>query len=565
VRAAIYARYSTDLQSQASITDQVELCRRYIEARGWTLVHSFADRAVSGASTVQRPSFQDMVRAVERSEIDVIVTEALDRIGRNLADVATLHDRLEFRRVALHTVSAGPITTMHVGLLGTMAQLFLSDLKQKTKRGLIGRIRAGKSAGSKAFGYDVVGEGSARQAGERTINEPEAAVVRRIFRLFAGGESARAIAQRLNREGIKGPGGRAWCDTAIRGQRDRGTGLLNNEIYRGMLIWNRCSYVKDPRTGKRLARPNPSDAWESVEAPQLRIVDEDLWIRAKARQAETGFAVTRDGAGNALNRTHRRKFLLSGLLTCGSCGAGYTMVSATQYGCAARRQKGTCTNDRLLPRADIEGRVLAALKTKLVTPDLVKAFTDAYVAETNRLAHDQVRAQAEWARESIEVNRRLKTVLDAIEEGRYSRELRERLDELEQRKDELRRMAAEQAKVASPVRLHPNLADLYARKVDDLERMIADNEHKAEAMTLIRSLVERIVLTPEDGELRADLHGDLARILSICEGAGVAQGGAKAGDATSSSPTSKWPERKVPGHQLSVGAGTGFEPVTFRL
>jgi hypothetical protein len=66
----------------------------------------------------------------------------------------------------------------------------------------------------------------------------------------------------LNEEGIPGPGGRPWGDTTIRGQVDRGTGLLNNTLYIGRMEWNRCSYVKNPQTGKKVARVNPIDARE---------------------------------------------------------------------------------------------------------------------------------------------------------------------------------------------------------------------------------------------------------------------------------------------------------------
>ena len=114
----------------------------------------------------------------------VIVVEALDRLGRNLADIATLHDRLSFAGIRLHAVSTGEITPMHVGMLGTMAQMYLSDLREKTKRGQLGRALQGRIPGGKAFGYDVVEPRTvSRKAerGERRINEVEAAVVRRIF------------------------------------------------------------------------------------------------------------------------------------------------------------------------------------------------------------------------------------------------------------------------------------------------------------------------------------------------------------------------------------------------
>src|SRR5262245_22370421 len=272
MRAVIYARYSSDNQRESSIEDQIEICRRYIDRHGWTLVRTYQDRALSGASD-QRPAYQQMLADAEANRFDVVVTEALDRLGRRLSDVARLHDHLEFRGVALHAINIGQVTTMHVGLLGTMAQLYLSDLKEKTRRGQLGRALAGKIPGGKAYGYRLV----AGQPGERQVDEAEALVVQRIFRDFAAGMSPQAIAKALNVEGILGPDGRQWRDTTIRGQVDRGTGILNNSLYAGRIEWNRCSYVKDPKTGKRVARPNPKDLWEIVEIPELRIRDDALW------------------------------------------------------------------------------------------------------------------------------------------------------------------------------------------------------------------------------------------------------------------------------------------------
>ena len=93
VRAGVYARYSSDNQSDASIDDQVEVCRRYAEVRGWEIVKVYPDRALSGASRF-RPAFQQMQVDAEARRFDVIIVEALDRLSRKLADVADLHDRL---------------------------------------------------------------------------------------------------------------------------------------------------------------------------------------------------------------------------------------------------------------------------------------------------------------------------------------------------------------------------------------------------------------------------------------------------------------------------------------
>src|SRR5262249_58847847 len=139
------------------------------------------------------------------------------------------------------------------------------------------------------------GDDSGRETtGERCINGGEAAIVRRISAEFAAGRSPRTIAKQLNMDKITGPGERPWGDTTIRGQADRGTGILNNALYIGRLEWNRCSYVKDPRTGKRVARPNPAEKWEIAEVPDLRIVDNEVWERVKARQQALRFEIARD-------------------------------------------------------------------------------------------------------------------------------------------------------------------------------------------------------------------------------------------------------------------------------
>lgn len=301
-RAAIYARYSSDNQRDASIEDQIEVCRRYAELKSWTVIKTYEDRAISGASTA-RPGFQSMLADADHQTFDVILSESLDRLGRRVADISSLHDDLSFRRISLHTVATGEINALLAGILGSVGQQYLIDLRDKTRRGLLGRVLAGKSGGGLAYGYRV----RPGSTGEREIVESEALIVQRIFEDFACGKSPRAIAKTLNQENIPGPSGREWRDTTIRGQTDRGTGFLNNELYIGRLVWNRCSYVKDPRTGKRLARPNPPEEWEVFELPELRIIGDDLWKAVKMRQQETRYQMSQIASNNGLNGTHRRK------------------------------------------------------------------------------------------------------------------------------------------------------------------------------------------------------------------------------------------------------------------
>jgi hypothetical protein len=406
---------------------------------------------------------------------------------------------------------------MHVGLLGTMAQLYLSDLREKTWRGQLGRALKGKQPGGKAYGYDVVAASAKDDgAGERRINQAEAAVVERIFREFADGRSPRAIAKRLNRDGILGPGGRPWGDTTIRGQAERATGILNNALYVGRLEWNRCSYIKDPRTGKRVARPNPREKWEVAAVPHLRIIDDALWQRVKARQGEVRFEIGRDDAGNALNRAHRRRFLLSGLVVCGCCGGAYTIIGPDRYGCATRRSKGTCDNALLIDREELEERILGGLRAKLMIPELVATFIEEFNAELSRLAATAAGKDAAARNTLAVVERKIARIVKAIEDGAYNATLKARLAALEKEK-----IAAEHALAAAGtapvVRLHPSLPALYRSKVEKLVEALNDPAVAVEAGEIIRSLITRIVLTPEDDGLKVELFGDLAVMAGFAQ------------------------------------------------
>ena len=146
VRVALYARYSTDLQSDASVEDQLRICRTRAEREGWTVVESYSDRAISGASML-RPGIQALMEDAGRRRFDVVLAEAMDRLSRDQEDIAALFKRLRFAGVSIVTIAEGEINEMHIGLKGTMNALALKDLAQKTHRGLLGRVEAGLSAG----------------------------------------------------------------------------------------------------------------------------------------------------------------------------------------------------------------------------------------------------------------------------------------------------------------------------------------------------------------------------------------------------------------------------------
>jgi DNA invertase Pin-like site-specific DNA recombinase len=320
-RAAIYARYSSDQQREASIDDQTRLCEERAAREGWAVAGRYSDQALSGAS-LMRPGLQRLMQDALAGRFAVILAEALDRLSRDQEDIARLFKRMRFAGVRIVTLSEGDISDLHIGLKGTMNALYLKDLADKTRRGLRGRIEAGKSGGGKSYGYDVVRKvdaGGETVRGERRINEGEAGVIRRIFNDYAAGASPKAIARALNAEQVSGPSGAGWGQSTINGNRHRGTGILNNELYIGRLVWNRLRYVKDPDTGRRVSRLNSESEWIVQEVPDLRIVEQDLWDKVKARLGK--LEASRNGADAPGYWDPRRpRYLFSGLLKSGVCG-----------------------------------------------------------------------------------------------------------------------------------------------------------------------------------------------------------------------------------------------------
>ncbi|MBN9431703.1 MAG: recombinase family protein [Bosea sp.] len=551
MKVALYARYSSDNQRDASIADQLRMCRLHAEKQGWHIVEEYTDHAISGASLL-RPGIQALISDAGRGRFDLILAEAMDRLSRDQEDIAGLFKRMSYSDVKIFTLSEGEVSHLHVGLKGTMNALFLKDLADKTRRGQRGRVEAGKSGGGNSYGYDVVkkldGNGEPVR-GDRTINEAQARVVERIFRDYAGGKSAKTIAFALNKEGILAPSGGDWGFSTINGNPKRGNGILNNEMYVGKIVWNRQRFVKDPDTGKRQARPNPESEWVIQDTPELRIIDDDLWQAVKKRQAEN--KIERDENGHAdvgaINYRRRPKYLFSGLTKCACCGGGYSAISATLIGCSTARNKGTCANRVNIRRDELESRVLNALRNRMLDPKIFAAFCDAYTQETNRLRMES-RANIDAAQSEIDkIGREEKRLMDLyLKEAISIEAVKERGDQLKLRKAELTDFLA--GADEPPPLLHPAMAGQYRLRVQQLYETLQDGseERRIEAADVLRTLVEDIILTPADGKIEIDVRGDLAGILTL-------------------SVQTKNPAGGAGQSQAKMVAGAGFEPAAFRL
>ena len=577
MHVAIYARYSSDAQSEHSIEDQTRTCRAWAERQGWQVVEVYADYAISGA-TAARPGFQQMVADAKSGRFQAVLAEALDRFSRDLEHIAKFHKEMTFAGVSLSTVAEGAITQMHIGFGGTMSALFLQNLAQKTHRGLEGRVRAGGSGGGLSFGYRVrkgFRPDGTPIAGELEIDDEQAAIIRRIFRDYADGQSPRSIARGLNAEGVSGPRGGSWTASLLLGGAARETGLLRNQLYVGLRVWNRQRYLKDPATGKRVARPNPREAWITTSVPDLALLDAETWGRTQRRliagrpdALDEPNATDAKGSGNTGTRlaaARRPRWPLAGLVRCGVCSGPMSVIGAQgRLGCANHVERGTCDNKRTVLRDALLGRVMIGLKERLLAPELVEEFVRTYVAEINAANRERGGRRFGLQEEQGTLARQVRNLLDLIKEGHGSAAMVGELREVE-RKQELLQARLAEAETPEPIpTLHPSLPALYRRRVETLEEALADPVTAIAAAEALRSLIDAILVHPGQrrGEVFVTLRGDLAAFLHLAEVDDGVEDRVAVNAKTADFPGEISRLRVV---MPSWDAGTGFEPVTFRL
>jgi site-specific DNA recombinase len=528
MRAAIYARYSSDLQSDKSIDDQIALCRDVCQREGMAVISTFEDRAISGTASINRPGFQTLMRAAEAELFDVIVAEDMDRIFRDQADYHNARKRLDHVGVAIHT-AAGKVGKLDGALRALMGEMFIENLVLHTRRGLEGVIRDGRHAGGRAFGYRPI----AGRPGELEIVEAEAEIVRAIFADYIAGKTPRAIAHALNERSVRPARGRLWNASTINGNFSRGGGILLNDLYAGRIVWNKVRMVKDPITGKRLSRPNPRDQYRIAEAPHLRIVDDATFKAAQARKVERRHDATPETAQKA--RAPKRVF--SGLIKCGSCGGGMASIGADRKGlrvqCSAHRESASCSNGRRVYLDDIESLVIKGLHHHLEHPEVITEYVTVYNAERKRLKREATNERGRLERRYGEIEREVNRLVDSIAKGAPAEPIVQRLKELEAERTTLR-AALEAAKEADNViALHPQALTRYKRDVMELAEELkrGDPDSNAGVFSRIRSLVTAIVVhaapsaaggdgakAVEQRRIRIDLKG---RLAELCDNSAV--------------------------------------------
>ena len=487
--AAIYARKSTEQQGvaeeQKSVARQIAHAQQYARTQGWTLAdaHIYVDDGISGAEFAKRPGFVRLLTALQpRAPFGVVIVSELSRLGREQIETAYALKQLSQAGVDVVSYLDGktialdsPVDKFLLAAVNFASEVERDKARQRTYDALHRKASAGHVAGGRVFGYDnitITTPTGQRSHVERRINESEAAIVRRVFALSAEGHGLTAIAKILNADGAPTPRAQqgrpaSWVSSSVRD-------VLHRVLYRGEIVWNQTA--KRDQWGQRRPQPKAADARVTRQAPELRIVAEEVWTAAQARMGERR---AKFDQGNRPDRASR--YLLSGFAKCHVCGGGFASQLRSHgrrhvafYACTShwKRGPGVCANG-LVGRVElIEAEVIATLQDDVLRPSVIDEALALALEElqpaTQRRHRD--RLEAELARVEQEAGR----LADAIGRGGPLDALVDRLRVAQGQRDHLRLQLAAAPPVAVNLagmeqRIHAKLADWRTLLTRDIE------------------------------------------------------------------------------------------------
>ncbi|MDN4634529.1 recombinase family protein, partial [Sphingomonas sp. PsM26] len=545
-RVVLYGRHSSAMQTASSSTDQTASCIKLVNYVGGAVVATYHDPEQSGYRR-DRPGLKSLLADIEAGTVDMVVCEALDRLARDAEDVAWLGKKLAYHRVQLHTVSEGHVDEIKFAVAGLLGAIFLKHLIDKTLRGMEAAVLAGRFAGGRSYGYKRVirlDDRGEHIRGLLEIDEAKAAIVERIFTEFAAGASSIQIATRLNADGVPGPRGGQWNASTIRGDPKKATGILNNPLYVGQLVWGRRQWRRNPDSEKRERRYRlrTHSEWIEVAVPDLRIVDDAQWSAVQAQIEQR----MRPSIGVPVARQNRKKHLLSGLIRCSCCGSGYTISGKDYYRCAGQKERGTCSNTVSVRKGPLETATLSILQHKLLTEDHARLFADEFRREMARLSRTSTcKNQSVIERLSV-VTREIDTLAVNMLAAVASPALLKLLADREAEKTRLEGQLGTPTTVMPSAALlpHPALVELFDEKVGRLREMLDAETVRGKAAEILSTLIESVTIYPDS------LHGPEAEVV------------ANVSDLIAFATNDDAAPKGGVSSSIAVVAGTGFEPVT---
>ena len=397
--AVIYARYSSDRQTEQSIEGQVRVCNDFAERNGIVIVHSYIDRATTGTND-NREQFQQMMKDSDKRAWDIVLVYKLDRFSRNKYEMAMHRKRLKDNGIkilsAMENIPETPEGILLESLLEGMNQYYSEELSQKTRRGQREtRLKGLHCAGKLNYGYYT-------EKKKVMINEEEAAVVREIFTRFAAGERGIDIERDFAERGI-----------LYRGKHFTAANMyviLHVEKYTGKYVLHGEEYY---------------DIYPQIITPELYEI-----------------ARKRIDANRYGKHVPDVTYLLRGKAFCGQCGARLTSYTGTSktgrvfryYKCYNAIGKRDCQTK--MYQKDVLDQIIIDTLFNLINGENLAFLVDEICKAHNRNLEAENPVKM-LEKQLVQVNKSLSNIMVAIENGIITDTTKERLQELETTKREL--------------------------------------------------------------------------------------------------------------------------------
>ncbi|MEE7463642.1 hypothetical protein MFUR16E_21615 [Methylobacterium fujisawaense] len=523
-RCAYYCRFSDDGQKESSIERQVEYCDAYARFNGLVPLegrHIFADRGKSGVFTVERAALAAVLEKIRNGEINKLLLENLDRLARDLLIVMEIHREATKRGVEIHVTSGtftGRVDDVGAVINGLFAQKQRERMLQITG---IGRWRAamkGLSVGLVPYGYRSTGV-----VGEIEIYEPEAEIVRLIFKWFAEGLSPSKIAFALNAKDVPSAKGGKWGAAPIYGQAADATGILRRALYVGIYLFGRFKMITSIENGRKKRRyeVRPRKDWVELPVPELAIVDEELWTRVQQRlKAE---ADLRASQGKWKSRERHSKYSTLVFHGAYECSCGSRLYTAFSHSSTVRRllcpravHYKSCPNTRTLTTNAVEVEILREIRDNMLNADAHELFVEQYLRES-RIAEAETRTRRvalehKIAELSALIRGSFKT---AIQSTRHRQDLEDARDEWEEERSALEEQLVSLPPPMTVPKIDPESIGSMKDQIDALIVKMPFHAKTVDDHLLVaalRKLVTKVVVgyIPDDEGYRLDITASLA-------------------------------------------------------
>jgi DNA invertase Pin-like site-specific DNA recombinase len=518
LRAAYYARYSTDGQEADSIDRQFMVCDTIAKREGFLHAerHRFSDPETSGG-TPRRIGYSAMLAAAVRGEFDVLVAEDISRLWRNMEmQTRDINELLELR---ISIVTQAEDTRrendlMMLNLKGAMNENNRKEIGRRVRNKMELLAKNGRPAGGRAYGYIPASQSG---TGQIEIHEEQAAIVRQLFEWRAAGWSGKRIALELNGRQIPAPGAAwkrnqdvrsqkrtdgEWVRSAIIGDIRRGTGILNNPVYKGEVVWGRSRWVRSPRDSAIRRCEVVEDAAELVtqRIDRLRIVSDELWNAVHIVQS------ARTPRSEAIRAAKRRQgrgpaLWLSSLLVCSECGSNYVQYGRTDYVCGGFHNGSTCSNGTRFRIADIEREVLAALEQDFLSPDALQRATDLAMKYFEKQQRTEAQSAPVVSAALTEIEKRETEVREQFKAGKLPPPVfKSWIAEFAKERDALNRPAAPRA----PRITRSEFLQSYRSAAERKLKVFTSRENVALAREALRTVLAegRLILRPDVANAR---------------------------------------------------------------